>query len=344
MALEPGLVINDTYRVERLLGEGGMAEVYKVVHTRLPKHFALKLMKLDGGERSQFLARFRREAEILGTLNHPHIVEVNDWNKLPDGSPYLVMELLEGEDLDTFLRRTGQLTQAVTLHICKQVGEALFAAHLGGIVHRDLKPGNVFLAKNGAFPNFVKVLDFGVAKLFSPETTPLTANATLMGTPAYMAPEQALGRIEQIDPRTDQFALAAMAYEMLSGQQAFYRDGDSVFTILERIVQGETPALPPHVSEPVQKAITRALSKKKEERFPSMKEFLAALGADQEVILAKGAAPRSLSNQSTFEKNAGDITQPPRRPSSLSPIHFAVIAAVALIMAAAGVYFFFAVK
>jgi serine/threonine protein kinase len=346
MALEAGRVINETYRVERLLGAGGMAEVYKVVHTRLPKHFALKLMKLDGGQRKEFLARFRREADILGSLNHAHIVEVNDWNQLPDGSPYLVMELLEGEDLESFLKRTGQLTPAVTLHICKQIGDALHAAHLAGVVHRDLKPGNVFLSNNGPFPNYVKVLDFGVAKIFDGENTPLTANATLMGTPAYMAPEQALGRVAEIDLRTDQFALASMAYEMLAGKPAFYREGDSVYTILERIVQGETPALPDHVPDPIKSAITRALCKNKEGRFPSMTEFLAALGATGETLLGSpsGAAMKGLTAQSTIEKLAaapaslaGDPTLPPRSKRNPAVLYALLGGGLALLIAVIGV-------
>jgi serine/threonine-protein kinase len=343
MALEPGQIINETYRVERLLGSGGMAEVYKVIHTRLPKHFALKLMKLDGGEQKQFLTRFRREAEILGSLDHPNIVVVNDWNQLPDGSPYLVMELLEGEDLAGFLGRTGTLTPAVTLHICKQIGEALFAAHLAGVVHRDLKPGNVFLSNNGPFPNYVKVLDFGVAKIFDTDATPITANATLMGTPAYMAPEQALGKINEIDARTDQFALASMTYEMLAGRPAFYEDGDTVFSILERIVQREPPPLPPQISEQVSRAIGRGMSKKKEERFPSMKEFLAALGATNESILGAGASAKSISTQSTVQKliekpvnRSEDLTQPPRGTKPW--IYGALIALVALLLAVAGLY------
>ena len=136
--LEPGQVINDTYRVERLLGSGGMADVYTVAHMRMPRRFALKVMRLDPTTRDRFLDRFNREAEILATLQHPHIVDVVDRNQLADGSPYLVMELLAGEDLATFLARSGPLTVPVALKLCNQIGDALQAAHQVGIVHRAL--------------------------------------------------------------------------------------------------------------------------------------------------------------------------------------------------------------
>jgi len=336
MALEPGQIISDTYRVDRLLGSGGMAEVYRVIHTRLPKHFALKLMKLTGRQRGQFLARFRREAEILGGLKHPHIVEVIDWNELPDGSPYLVMELLDGEDLSSFLGRTGTLSMAVTLHICKQVGEALTAAHARGVIHRDLKPANVFLCRNGPFPNYVKVLDFGVAKVVDVEKTPLTASASLMGTPGYMAPEQAMGRIHEIDGRTDQFSLAAMLYEMLSGQPAFYRPGETMYNILNRVVNEHPPPLaPPQASEQVSQAVTRALSKQKEQRFPSMQDFLTALGVTSQIILIAGASSSGLRPPSTVDR-VGEMTLPPRRRRRV--LYAAIGAGAGLILSSAGLF------
>src|ERR1700712_4661071 len=190
--LQPGHVINETYRVERLLGSGGMADVYVVTHMRMPRKFALKVMRLEFNTRQAFLDRFNQEGEILATIRHPHIVDVTDRNQLPDGNPYLVMELLDGEDLSTFLTRTGSLSVPVALRICGQIGDALEAAHKVGVVHRDLKPSNIFLSKEGQVLNFVKVLDFGIAKMTSTDKTPMTAPAALMGTPAYMAPEQAL--------------------------------------------------------------------------------------------------------------------------------------------------------
>jgi eukaryotic-like serine/threonine-protein kinase len=159
-----GHVLDATYRIERLLGKGGMAYVYAVSHVRLPRRFALKVITAPIAQGSEYVMRFRREAEILAELEHPNLVAVNDWNITPDGKPYLVMELLSGEDLAQCLHRTGALPTKVALSIFSQVAEALQVAHARSIVHRDLKPANIFLCKNGVVPYFAKVLDFGIAK------------------------------------------------------------------------------------------------------------------------------------------------------------------------------------
>lgn len=300
--LQPGQIIGDMYRIERMLGSGGMADVYIVKHVRLPKHFALKVMRLDSGERARFMERFRREAEILATLKNAHLVEVFDHNEMPDGNPYLIMELLEGEDLSQFLTRSGgPLSAATALSICNQVGEALEVAHQVGIVHRDLKPSNIFLCQKEAFPNFVKVLDFGIAKQTQAGRTPLTADRSLMGTPGYMAPEQALGNVSLIDHRTDQFALAAILYEMLAGKPAFYTPEDTTYSILNRVVNEHPPPLPQPI---INRAVQRALSKKPDDRYPSIKAFLAAVGANSLTIHVAPNAPEAV--KSTV--NNGEVT------------------------------------
>jgi serine/threonine-protein kinase len=298
--LQPGHIINDTYRVERMLGSGGMADVYIVAHMRMPRKFALKVMRLDVSTRQAFLERFNQEGEILATIRHPHIVDVIDRNQLPDGNPYLVMELLEGEDLAIYLARTGALSVPVALRICSQIGDALEAAHRVGVVHRDLKPSNIFLSQQGQVLNFVKVLDFGIAKLTSTHKLQqqMTAPAALMGTPAYMSPEQALSQSEKVDARTDQFALAAVLYEMLAGRGAFHQPGDAIFAILERVVKRE----PEPLKEPqINRAVMRALSKRPEDRFPSLGEFLAAVGATTHTVYGDLSqlrnSPGTLSNQ-----------------------------------------------
>lgn len=141
--LQPGEVIDDTYQVEHLLGSGGMAHVYVVKHQRMPRKFALKVLQIEAALRSDFLRRFEREAEILATLRHAHIVDVIDCNKLPDGNPYLVMELLEGEDLATFIARSGALSLPIALNITRQIGEALEAAHRVGVTHRESTPPSI---------------------------------------------------------------------------------------------------------------------------------------------------------------------------------------------------------
>ncbi len=284
--LKPGDVIDDTYQVERLLGSGGMAHVYVVKHQRMPRKFALKVLQIEAAVRGDFLKRFEREAEILATLRHAHIVDVIDCNKLPDGNPYLVMELLEGEDLSTFIARSGALSLPVALHIVSQIGEALEAAHRVGITHRDLKPSNIFLCKQGQQLNFVKVLDYGIAKLAVNDRAPMTAPAQIMGTPGYMAPEQARGETHRIGPATDQFALAATLYEMLTGHGAFYRPGDTLYATIERVVFSKPEPLP----EPqVNAAVQRALSKEPEARFPTLSEFLAAVGATSHTVYGMSA-------------------------------------------------------
>lgn len=292
--LQPGQIIGGMYTIERMLGSGGMADVYIVKHVRLPKHFALKVMRLESGERTRFMERFRREAEILATLKNAHLVEVFDHNEMPDGNPYLIMELLEGEDLSQFLMRSGgPLSPATALSICNQVGEALDVAHQVGIVHRDLKPSNIFLCQKEAFPNFVKVLDFGIAKQTQAGRTPLTADRSLMGTPGYMAPEQALGRVSQIDHRTDQFALAAILYEMLTGKPAFYVPEDTTYSILNKVVNEHPPPLPQAI---INRAVQRALSKNPNDRFPSIKAFLAAVGANSLTIHVAPNAPEAVKS------------------------------------------------
>ena len=241
--LQPGHIINDTYRVESLLGSGGMADVYVVAHMRMPRKFALKVMRLDVSTRQAFLDRFNQEGEILATIRHPHIVDVTDRNQLPDGSPYLVMELLDGEDLSIYLARTGALSVPVALRICSQIGDALEAAHRVGVVHRDLKPDNIFLAKFDAVGEVVKVLDFGLAKLLDRAATgeeQLTDHNLRLGTPRYMAPEQALG-IQPIDSRCDVYALGLLLFEMLAQRAPFV--GDDGMEVLAQRLRREAPRL-----------------------------------------------------------------------------------------------------
>lgn len=321
--LQLGQVLKETYRVEKLLGSGGMAEVYLVLHTRLPRPYALKLLHVESAVRHDFAERLRREAEILAKLRNPHVVDAFDWDYTPDGQPYFVMEYLEGETLSSFLQRAGQLSVPVALNICAQIGEGLQAAHDAGVVHRDLKPANIFLDKNGGSPNFVKILDFGIAKVMRSDNSPIMTNAALMGTPGYMAPEQALSRTEQIDQRTDQFALAAIFHEMLTGKPAFYASGDNVYAILSRIIH-ETAEPLPH--RQINKAVQRALSKNPEDRFPSLREFLAAVGSNTLTILGPPSTVPPAQNTPT-ERN-GELTLPPQRKNKRTQQRLALFVAI----------------
>ena len=278
LSIQPGLIINKNYRIDRLLGSGGMADVYVVTHTRMPKQFALKIMRLDGEDSGLFLERFKREGDILASLKNDHIVGVVDCDQLSDGRPYLVMELLEGEDLSSYLHRNKVIPLEIALSITGQIGRALLDAHSAGVVHRDLKPSNLFKCRKGPITHFVKILDFGIAKQAPVgDVTQVTMHTTVIGSPGYMAPEQVMGQLKHADARTDQFALATILYEMLAGRPAFYGKDDSVYTIMERTVYREPAALTGYDASIVE-AIRRGMRKRPEERFPTLAEFLSALG------------------------------------------------------------------
>jgi len=286
--LQQGQTISDTYEVEGLLGTGGMANVYVVRHLRMPRKLALKVLHVQANSEDDVVARFEQEAKILAELRHPHIVNVTDFNWLSQTEPYLVMELLEGEDLFRFLQRNGPLSIPIALRIICQVGEALEAAHVLGVVHRDLKPSNIFLCTHGQTASLVKVLDFGVAKLTGSTQTPMTGTWAMVGTPGYMAPEQAKADHKSIGPATDQFALATILYEMLAGQPAFYRAGEGMYATLERVVL-EKPA--PLVDSQIDWAVQKALSKDPKDRFSSIREFLAAVGATSHTVYSRSVLP-----------------------------------------------------
>jgi serine/threonine protein kinase len=264
-----GQVLVETYRIERLIAEGGMAAVYEASHLRIPKRFAVKFMKLGLVNNAEALQRFRREAEIIATLDHPNIVGLVDYNAAEDGTPYIVLEYIDGENLGTRLLR-GPLDMRDTMRITDSVAAALQAAHDKGIVHRDLKPENIMLSGVGASTK-VKVLDFGVAKLrHGPE---LTAFNVVVGTVGFMAPEQVSGGA--VDARTDQFALANIVYTMLTGQSPFEIDGAITQQALH-ILHFEPKDLP-GVPAAFNAALQRAFRKLPAQRFSSVDEFARSL-------------------------------------------------------------------
>ena len=277
--LRPGIVVAETYEITRLLGQGGMGAVWEAKHLRLPgKRVVIKVL-LFGATDPTMLARFRREAEIGSRLGHPNIVQVLDFNSLPDGTPYIVLELLQGESLASRLLR-GPLPLEQVKSIVTQVGSALAAAHREGVVHRDLKPDNVFLCPTdlgGEVRDVVKVLDFGISKIRGSNTV-LTQDAALLGTPQYMAPEQATGRNDEIDARTDVFAFGAMTFEMLAGKPPF--TGDTLAAVIHAIVYTPTPPLATMATETPQAivaAVERAMEKNRDARFPDVNSFVKAV-------------------------------------------------------------------
>jgi serine/threonine-protein kinase len=274
-----GTVLEGAYRITRLIGEGGMGAVYEATQLRLNKRVAVKLMARELAANHEALARFHREAEITSHLGHPHLVTVIDFGTAESGEPYLVMEHLDGEDLDHRLRRVGRVTIEIAVHVVRQVASALNAAHDQGIVHRDLKPGNIFISQIPGEPDFVKVLDFGISKMKAARTQ-LTSASAVIGTPNYMSPEQASGMVEEIDHHADQWALGCIAWEMLLGRGPFVADdaGALFYQIIHQDPHPLTPRVPglPADVEPV---LRRALNKQPAGRFPSMRDFARAFEA-----------------------------------------------------------------
>ncbi len=277
--IDVGTVIAETYTIEALIGRGGMGAVFMASHRRLPgKKVAIKFLHADlAGE--EVLRRFEREAQIASKLGHPNIVGVTDYNVMADGTPYLVLEYLEGASLAQHLK-SGPLPLDRVVSILRQVGSALAAAHREGIVHRDLKPQNIFLVPSEVENRVVdvaKVLDFGISKIRGSQTVK-TQEASLLGTPQYMAPEQATGQHDKVDERTDIFALGAIVHEMLTGQPAF--SGANIPEVVFKVVY-EQPAdlatLAPSTPPAVLAAVKRAMEKKADDRFANVADFVEAL-------------------------------------------------------------------
>ena len=217
-----GQVISGRYRILECIGIGGMGAVYLAEHMHMRKRVALKLLHAEMSQDEEVLARFRREAEAAAHVEHPNVVAATDFGQAEDGAFFLVLEYVEGTGLRDVMDREP-ISTARALHIARQIGLALERAHSAGIIHRDLKPENVMLVTKDEDPDFVKVLDFGIAKVEpSPHrdtTQPLTRLGTILGTPEYMAPEQALG--ETVGPSADLYAVGIMLYEMLTGRHPF---------------------------------------------------------------------------------------------------------------------------
>jgi serine/threonine-protein kinase len=321
-ALTVGSVLQETYRIVRRIGRGGMGEVYEATHARLSGRYAIKVLLGEIGSSEEVLARFRREAEVTSSLRHPNIVQVIDFNRTLQGDPYLVMEFLEGRELSAELEAEPRQPLARVAEILRQTVSGLTAAHNRGIVHRDLKPENLFLADvEGEEQRLVKILDFGISKV-KEATTRLTRESAIMGTAHYMAPEQALGEVDRIDVRSDQFSLACIAYEMLSGREPFW--GDSLPAVIYQVVHKDpaplesvNPEVPPAVAE----VIRRAMAKDPAARFPTVREFHAAF------VAAAGAreaprAPAAVAQPAPRPTAPTELAIPVARTARIEPTTF----------------------
>jgi serine/threonine-protein kinase len=274
-----GQLISGRYRIASLLGEGGMGAVYLAEHTLMRKRFALKLLHPDMAENQEVLARFRREAEAAAQVEHPNIVAATDFGQTEDGAFFLVLEYVDGITLRATLKE-GSLDVVRALYIARQIALALGRAHGAGIVHRDLKPENVMLVKKNEDPDFVKVLDFGIARLEPPPGASaqlLTQAGMLMGTPQYMAPEQAVG--DRATHRADLYSLGCVLYEMLTGKVPF--SGDLPELLSKHIISPVPPMMEraPNVvvPAPVEAVVRKLLEKDANNRYDSAKALVDAI-------------------------------------------------------------------
>jgi serine/threonine-protein kinase len=289
-----GTVLDETYRIDRLLAGGGCGDVYVATHVRLGSEVAVKVLLPSLAGNAQALARLQREADVMSALRHPHIVQILDFNVTEQGVPFLVMELLEGWPLTGHTASGPAFEPRAAVHIIGQIAQALAAAHAHGIVHLDLKPDNVVLVPTDGRGDFVKVIDFGISQAIWRDR--LANDPLIAGTPEYMAPEQAGGLTDEIDHRADQFSLASLSYRLLTGREPF--SGADPFAILGQVInkmQAPPSQWVPGLGEGVDAVIGRAMAKRPAARYPDVTAFATALRAAVEFIASdRRLVPRSL--------------------------------------------------
>jgi tRNA A-37 threonylcarbamoyl transferase component Bud32 len=300
-----GTLLNDRFRLEEKIGAGGMSTVYRAYDTTLERWVAIKSMHRDISTDPDQLERFRREARAVARLNHPHVVTVIDFGE-DDGSPYIVLELVEGETLKQRIKRMGRLPVDESVAYAIEIGRALAAAHAAQLVHRDVKPQNVLIDQEGR----AKVTDFGIAR--SLEVHGLTATGRVLGTTDYVAPEQALGH--EVTEQSDVYSLGIVLYEMLAGEPPFR--AESQVAVAMKHVQEQLPDIQiarPDVSSSLAAVVDRATAKELGNRYATVDDFVH----DLEQVLAIEAAR---AGETTGEATTVLRTLPPGDTTEFAPL------------------------
>jgi serine/threonine-protein kinase len=314
--VEVGAILAGKFRVDRVLGAGGMGVVLEATHLALHQRVAIKFLNQRGRENPDAVARFQREGRAAAKLRSKHVVRVMDVGALDDGQPYLVMELLEGRDLASVLK-DGPLGVEEALDVMLQACDAVAEAHKAGIVHRDLKPGNIFLTTDNNGAKLVKVLDFGISKV-DDDALSLTNTSEFLGSPLYMSPEH-LRAARDVDPRSDVWSLGVILYEMLTGRRPFTGTTvpELVFNVLDTSPEAITTIrddVPAHVAH----AIEKCLAKERADRVASVAELVQMLAPDAPISksLASSTGGRlAVSTSAGISRPPAELPEPTSRRS-----------------------------
>lgn len=304
LQLAPGVRIDGRYRLDKLLAEGGMGSVWVATNLVLENKVAIKVLHANMTTIEQAEARMLREARVAAQLGHRNIVQVFDFGHTPSGAPFIVMELLRGEDLGTRIDRLGRLSAVDAVRTMLAVASALSAAHAKGVVHRDLKPQNIYLAVDDSGEEIPKVVDFGIAKIHAPKHVPrLTIDGHVVGSPEYLSPEQARGQ-DDLDARADIWAFCVTLYECLTGEVPF--QDTNYNRLLRRILEDEPTPITDYAAgdRRLWEIVHRGLAKARAERWQRMSDLGAAL---YEWLEATGAVRMSGLSFAPFEPSSPGI-------------------------------------
>jgi len=339
-----GTVLADRYRLLKRIGEGAMGWVFLAEHIEIGKKYAVKVLRPSLCKLPEAVRRFRREARSASQIGSRHIVDVTDFGTTANGAAFYVMEYLHGgEDLSAMIKREGKVPWQRVVNMLKQLCVALQAAHDDGIIHRDVKPANFYRMEFEGNPDFIKVLDFGIARLSSPKDSIVTATGVIMGTPDFMAPEQAQGK--HVDARADIYSLGACAYSLLTGRPPFV-GANEYDVIYKQLNEDPDPPSTVHpkggIPQWLDDAVLHAMRKDPDDRFQSMKEFLAALEAQGSQPLATGRHEQAASAApgQVPAKRAKPKLPAKARPQ-INPLLLVLAAAGCTVVGALGYYLLF---